>query len=208
MLLAALLDQRLDELARGDDHVVEHHVLLADAELAGLDSHALEQVVDEPREPLRAALQRRHELALRAVAHRPDAVAEQLDRRELRGERRAEFVRDVREHACRACGARPRAPSRRAAPALADPSAGAALEITTRRTLSSHGHDLLHGARRAHAPRLQDRARCSHGRRPCASRCGLSTSPQNMPVRLGGRDLEQRSACGFRNRIRRCSSTA
>ena len=96
--LPSLRDQRLDELARRDDDVVENHVLMPNRELARLDAHALEQVVDEPREPLRAALQRGHELALALDAHRADAVAQQLDRRELRRERRAELVRDVREH--------------------------------------------------------------------------------------------------------------
>src|SRR5690606_12383585 len=57
--LESLLDERLDELARGDHGLVERHVLVTDAELTRLDAHALEQVVDEPREPLRAALQRR-----------------------------------------------------------------------------------------------------------------------------------------------------
>jgi hypothetical protein len=40
--LTALRNQRLDELARGDDDVVEHHVLVADRELARLDADALE----------------------------------------------------------------------------------------------------------------------------------------------------------------------
>src|SRR5690606_997703 len=91
-------DERLDELARGDHGLVERHVLVTDAELTRLDAHALEQVVDEPREPLRAALQRRDELPLLVGRHAIDAVAQQLDRRELRRERRAELVRDVREH--------------------------------------------------------------------------------------------------------------
>ena len=37
---------------------------MADAELAGLDAHAFEQVVDQARQPQRAALQRQHQLLL------------------------------------------------------------------------------------------------------------------------------------------------
>ena len=46
----------------------ELDALAADVELAGLDAHALEQVVDEPREAQRAALQRQHQLLAAAPA--------------------------------------------------------------------------------------------------------------------------------------------
>src|SRR5690606_372507 len=62
------------------------------------DAHALEQVVDQPAEPQRAALERRDELKRilgRVVAER---LLQELDRRGLRGERGLELVRDVGEH--------------------------------------------------------------------------------------------------------------
>ena len=117
--LTALRDQRLDELARRDDDVVEHHVLMADRELAGLDAHALEQIVDEPREPLRAAVQRRHELALRR--RRSSCRCRRAAARSTRAAPRAACGTRAKcsRAPCRACGARPRARSRRATPAPA-----------------------------------------------------------------------------------------
>ena len=113
--LTALRDQRLDELARRDDRVVDHDVLMANRELPGLDAHALEQVVDEPREPLRAAMQRGDELALTLDVHRADAVAAAA--RSTRAAPPAACGTRARcsRARCRACGERPRAPSRRAA---------------------------------------------------------------------------------------------
>ena len=52
--------------------VLDHDVLMANRELPRLDAHALEQVVDEPREPLRAAMQRGDELALALDVHRAE----------------------------------------------------------------------------------------------------------------------------------------
>ena len=147
-------------------------VLMRIAELTGFDPHALEQIVDEPREPLRAAVQRRDELALPLDAHRADAVAQQLDRGELRRERRAELVRDVREHRVaraargfelglvaqhlhlQAVGRRRRARDDDAA-----------------RAVGAERHDLLDGAAGAATPRFEDRARVIA--RPAAVRVEL-----------------------------------
>ena len=117
--LTALRDQRLDQLARRDDDVVEHDVLMANRELAGLDAHALEQIVDEPRQALRAALQRRDELALRR--RRSSCRRRRAAARSRRAAPRAACGTRARcwRAPCRACGARPRARSRRAAPAPA-----------------------------------------------------------------------------------------
>src|SRR5690606_24653911 len=96
--LAALLEQRTHELDGGRYDVGEDDVLAPDRELSRLDAYALEQIVDQPCEPLCTALERHDELPLLGRGHRAEAVAQKLDRRELRRERRAELVRDIREH--------------------------------------------------------------------------------------------------------------
>ena len=96
--LAALRQQALDELASVAHDVLERDALRRIAELARLDAHALEQVVDQPRQPQRAALQRASPVPAscsRGISLQ--VVLQQLDRRELRGERRAELVRDIGE---------------------------------------------------------------------------------------------------------------
>ena len=96
--LAALRQQSRHQVLGILDHLRERDGLAADAELARLDAHALEQVVDEARQPQRAALQRLEQLAEPLARHRVEAVEQELDGGELRGERRAELVGDVREH--------------------------------------------------------------------------------------------------------------
>ena len=98
-------------------------------------------------EPLRAALQRRHELALRLRAHRADAVAAAA--RSTRAAPRAACGTRAKcsRARYRACGAPLRARSRRATPGPAAVGAGAALAITTRRRLSAARRDLLERAR-------------------------------------------------------------
>ena len=190
--LTALRDQRLDELARRDDDVVEHHVLMPDRELAGLDAHALEQIVDEPRQALRAAVQRRNELALAVDAHRADAVAQQLDRRELRRERRAELVRDIGEH--RVARAARGLELRLVAQHLHLQAVGGrrrARDDDAARAVGAERHDLLDGTAGAAAPRFDDRARMLT--RPAAVRIELRFQHVAAETArgLGGRDLEQ-----------------
>ena len=96
--LAALREEAAEHLGRILDDLRQRDRLAPDAQLPGLDAHALEQVVDQARQPQRAALQRGHERLQLVLGHLPEAVVQQLDRGELRGERRAELVRDVREH--------------------------------------------------------------------------------------------------------------
>ncbi len=190
--LTALRDQRLDELARRDDDVVEHHVLMANRKLAGLDAHALEQIVDEPRQALRAAVQRRNELALPVDVHRADAVAQQLDRGELRRERRAELVRDVGEH--RVARAARGLELGLVAQYLHLQAVGRrrrARDDDAARAVGAERHDLLDGTAGAAAPRFDDRARMLA--RPAAVRVELRF--QHVAAEsardLGGRDLEQ-----------------
>ena len=158
--LPSLRDQRLDELAGADDDVLDHDVLMPNRELARFDAHAFEQVVDEPREPLRAAMQRRHELALAFDVHRADAVAQQLDRRELRGERRAELVRDVREHRV-ACAARGLELGLVAQHLHLQPVGGRrrARDDDAAEAVGGERRDLLQRAARSAAPRFDDGAR-------------------------------------------------
>src|SRR5580658_2033019 len=98
-MLAALHQERTDQGTRVLDHVGERDALVADGELPGLDAHALQQIIDELCQAQRAALQRVHQLALlRSGYLLLHAGDQQLDGGELRGERRAELVRDVGEH--------------------------------------------------------------------------------------------------------------
>ena len=97
-VLAALREDRAHELDRIAHHRLQRKRLAPDAELASLDAHALEQVVDEPHQTERAALEILEQLPLLRAGHFVDAVVQQLDRGELRRERRAELVRDVGEH--------------------------------------------------------------------------------------------------------------
>src|SRR5690606_29578560 len=188
--LAALLEERLDELARREHDLVEQHLLTADRELPRLDAHALEQVVDEPREPLRAALQRRDELTLRARLHLADAVLQELDRRELRGERRAELVRNVREHrvARAAHGLELRFVAQHLH--LQAVRGGCACDDDAPRAAFDR-RNALDRVRRADAPRANDRAR--ELARPPALRValGLQHVAAKLPERLLGRHLEQ-----------------
>ena len=101
--LPALGDERRGQLDRLLDHLVERHRPAADADLPRLDAHALQQVVDELRQAQAAALEREHQLlrlgGIAAVAAALEqALAQQLDRGELGGQRRLELVRDVGEH--------------------------------------------------------------------------------------------------------------
>src|SRR5690606_11140170 len=72
--LASLFDQGIDQVPRCLDYRVQPDIVAADAQLSRLDSHALEQVVDEPRKSLHAAFQRRYELTLHRRRHAADAV--------------------------------------------------------------------------------------------------------------------------------------
>src|SRR5262249_39327785 len=62
-----------------------------------VEAEALEQVVDELGEAEGAALEGEEERPHLVGAQLTESVAQQLDGGELRGERRAELVRDVRE---------------------------------------------------------------------------------------------------------------
>src|SRR5262245_7970653 len=67
--LAALVEEPRDEVLGILDDLGERDRLAADAELARLDADALEEVVDQAREPERAALQRLEELAEPLARH-------------------------------------------------------------------------------------------------------------------------------------------
>jgi hypothetical protein len=96
--LAALRQQARHQVLGVLDDLREYHRLVADAELARLDSHALQQVVDEACQAQRAALEGLEQFTEPLARHAVEAVEHELDRGELRGERRAELVGDVREH--------------------------------------------------------------------------------------------------------------
>ena len=174
--LAALRDQRLDELAGRDDDVVEHDVLLADRELAGLDAHALEQVVDEPGEPLRAALQRRRRARaapstlIVPMPSRSSSIDASCAASGVRNscEMFASTVSRVRRTASSSVSSR--------STCTCKPSAdGGALAMTTRRGLSSsNGMTCSSGAPGAAAPRLDDGARVLA--RPAALRVDAAAS--------------------------------
>ena len=66
-------------------HLSDRDALMADAELARFDAHALEQVVDQPRQAQRAALERQHQLLLLfAAASCPGLRAATRSRRAAR----------------------------------------------------------------------------------------------------------------------------
>ena len=173
--VAASTSRERDRAARG-------------CELPRLDAHALEQVVDQTREPQRAALQRRRP-ARRSCSRGMscEVVLQQLERRELRRERRAEFVRDVGE----------------------DRIARAARRLEVR-LVAHHLHLQAvhhararddHGALRpvgpfagtpSPAPGSRSRAAGSgrpsrRARRPSLPTQGFSTSPQKRPIAVAGR---------------------
>ena len=190
--LTSLRDQRLDELAGRRHDVVEHHVLMPNRELSRFDAHALEQVIDEPREPLRAAVQRRHELALAVDAHRADAVAQQLDRRELRRKRRAELVRDVREHGV--ARAPRRLELRLVAQHLHLHTVGGrrrARDDDAPRAIRAERRDLLERTARAAAARLDDRARVLARPAALSVELRLQHVAAESARGLGGRNLQQ-----------------
>ena len=132
------------------------------------------------------------ELALAVDAHRADAVAQQLDRRELRRERRAELVRDVREH--RVARAARGLELGLVAQHLHLQAVGRrrrARDDDAARAVGAERHDLLDGAAGAAAPRFDDRARMLA--RPAAVRVELRLQhvAAESAGRFGGRDLEQ-----------------
>src|SRR6185437_15373934 len=96
--LASQREKRADEGPRILYHLREIDALAPDRELAGLDTHAFEQIIDQLGESQRPALQRLGELPALSGRHALEVVEQQLDRGELRGERRAELVRDVGEY--------------------------------------------------------------------------------------------------------------
>ena len=96
--LAPLREQPADEILGVLHDLGERDRLAPDAELAGLDADALQQVVDEAREAQRPALQRFEQVPEPFARHGVETVQHQLHRGELRRERRPEFMRDVREH--------------------------------------------------------------------------------------------------------------
>ena len=88
--LTPLLQQARHQLASVAHHVLQRDVLRTDAELPGFDADALEQVVDQPRESMRAALQRPDQLVELLARHVLQVILQQLERRQLRrGLRRA-----------------------------------------------------------------------------------------------------------------------
>ena len=195
--------QRLPALRQESGHQVlgilhdlgERDLLAADAELAGLDAHALEQVVDEAREPERPALQRFEQLAEPLARHRLEAVQHQLDGGELRRKRRAELVGDVREHGIA-----------RAAHGLELGFVAHHLHLQPadgRRARDDDGArhaarlEVFGGLRLAVVARSVDRAIRVAGTRPFTSR-GFSTSPQNFPISSSAGAPSIRAACGLR----------
>ncbi len=98
-LQLGLLQQRAQQFGGLVSRGFQVHALLAQRELARLDAHALEQIVDQAHQAQHAALDVEQQIALLGGSEGREAVAQHLDRGELRGERSAEFVRDVAEHA-------------------------------------------------------------------------------------------------------------
>ena len=123
-LLAALGEERRRHLDRLLDHLVEGHRPAADRVLAGLDAHALQQVVDELGQPQAAALQRQDEVVgLAGRGRRDPGAGARAAARSRRAGRRAGCGTRARCWPARrrAGGGRPRRRSRRAAPGTAGP---------------------------------------------------------------------------------------
>ncbi len=140
--------------------------------------------------------------------HGVQPFAQQLDRGQLRGKRRAELMRDVGQHGARARGGRL--------------SSSVSSRITW--TCRPSGYAGAGDHRRAHAAFLDLQSFDRLGRaasmrawrigqlksqsRLPSSLQGFSTSPQKRPTASSAFTLSRRAACGFRYRIMRFLSTA
>ena len=78
--LATLGEEARQHLGCILDDLRQRNRLTPDGQLAGLDPNAFEQVVDQPRQPQGAPLQRADQ-RLQLSGTSPDAVVQQLDRR-------------------------------------------------------------------------------------------------------------------------------